>query len=104
MLNDLRAEYAQIGRERDDAGRIADRERFWFFVRVAAICWVWVIVGGFIMAQAFHIRATVGQFYFPGLMAKAEAYLKTGVFVGTAGPLATIIIGWRKAAQRGYLD
>lgn len=104
MQDDLRAEYQRIGAERDEAGRIADRERFWFFVRLAGVCWVWVIIGGFIMARAFHIDATVGQFYFPSLMEKAETYLKVGVFVGTAGPLATLIIGWRKAAQRGYLD
>jgi hypothetical protein len=104
VQDDLRAEYQQIGIERDAAGRIADRERFWFFVRLAAVCWIWVVVGGFIMAQAFHINATVGQFYFPGLMEKAEAYLKAGVFIGTAGPLGTLVIGWRKAAERGYLD
>jgi hypothetical protein len=104
MDRQLRSEYEEIGRERDQAGRVADRERFWFFVRLAGVCWAWVVVGSLVMAQGFHINATVGQFYFPGLMAKAEAYLKGGVFVGTAGPLATLIIGWRKASARGYLD
>lgn len=104
MQADLREEYAKIGAERDAAGRIGDRERFWFFVRVGLVCWVWVIVGGIVMAQAFHIQATVGQFYFPGLMAKAEAYLKAGAFIGFVGPLGTILVGWRKAAARGYLD
>jgi hypothetical protein len=100
----LRTEYAQIGRERDAAGRLADREKFWFFVRLAGICWLWVVVGGVVMAQAFHIRASVGQFYFPDLMDKANAYLKTGVFIGTAGPLGTLIAGWRVGARRGYFD
>ncbi|HET9424115.1 MAG TPA: hypothetical protein VFO55_01990 [Gemmatimonadaceae bacterium] len=104
MHPDLRAEYERIGQERDEAARIAARERRWFFVRVAAACWVWVIVGAAVMAQAFRIDATVGAFYYPGLMAKAEAYLQGGVFIGTAGPLVTLIIGWRKASGRGYLD
>jgi hypothetical protein len=104
MDRDLRSEYERIGAERDEAGRVADRERFWFFVRLAGICWLWVIAGGVIMAQGFHINATVGQFYFPGLMAKAEAWLKGGLFVGTAGPLGTLIVGWRRARARGYLD
>jgi hypothetical protein len=104
MQSDLKVEYERIGQEREAAGRIADRERFWFFVRLAALCWVWVVIGLVIMAQAFRINATVGQFYFPGLMAKADAYLKIGVFVGTGGPLATLIVGWRKASHRGYLD
>lgn len=104
MQPELREEYARIGAERDAAGRMADRERFWFFVRVAAICWIWVVIGAVVMAQAFHINATVGGIYFPKQMAKAHAYLQTGVFIGTAGPLATLIIGWRKASERGYLD
>lgn len=104
MQSDLRTEYKKIGEERDAMGRIADRERFWFFVRVACIAWVWVIIGGVVMAQAFHIQAAVGQFYFPGLMGKAEAYLMGGVFIGTAGPLGTLLVGWRKATHRGYLD
>ena len=91
MDRGLTSEYERIGAERDHAGRLADRERFWFFVRLAGICWLWVIVGGLMLAQGFHINATVGQFYFPGLMAKAEAWLKGGLFVGTAGPLATLI-------------
>lgn len=104
MQDDLRADYARIGQERDDAGRVADREKRWFFIRVAAICWAWVIVGGVVMAQAFHIDATVGHFYFPELMDRANLYLQTGVFVGTAGPLGTLIWGWRAATHRGYLD
>lgn len=104
MQNDLRTEYKKIGEERDAMGRVVDRERFWFFVRVACIAWTWVIIGGAIMAQAFHIQAAVGQFYFPRLMDKADAYLKAGLLIGTAGPLGTLIIGWRKATQRGYLD
>lgn len=104
MDPELRSQYARIGRERDEAGRVADREKFWFFVRLAGVCWAWVAVGGVIMAQAFHINAVVGQFYFPGLMDKANAYLKTGVFIGIAGPLGTLIAGWRIAARRGYFD
>ena len=104
MQADLRDEYARIGRERDATGRLADRERLWFFVKVGAICWLWVIAGAVVMAQGFHVNATVGGFYFPKLMARAESFVSAGVFIGTAGPLATLIWGWRIAARRGYLD
>jgi hypothetical protein len=104
MQDDLRAEYARIGQERDDASRSADREKFWFFVRVAGVCWAWVIVGGLVMAQAFRINAAVGPFYFPELMDRANLFLQAGLFVGTAGPLGTLIWGWRAASHRGYLD
>ena len=104
MQNDLRSEYEQIGRERDESGRIHDRERFWFWVRVAAVGWVWVIIGGIIMATGFHMNATVGEFYFPDVMDRAKLYLDTGVFVGTAGAFATFMWAWRAAAKRGYFD
>lgn len=104
MQPDLRAEYDRIGKERDEAGRVADRERFWFFVRIAVICWVWVIVGMLIMAQGFRINATVGPFFYPDLMDRATLYLEAGVFIGTAGAAGTLIWGWRTANHRGYVD
>ena len=104
MQSDLRDEYARIGTERDSAGRLHDRERFWFWVRIAVACWIWVIIGGVIMAFAFHLNATVGAFYFPEVMDRAELYLKTGVFVGTSGAFTTLVWGWRTASKRGYLD
>ena len=104
MQDDLRSEYAQIGRERDAAGRLHDRERFWFWVRVALAGWIWVIVGGVIMALGFHMNAAVGPFYFPGVMDRAQLYVDTGVFVGTAGAFVTLIWAWRKANKRGYFD
>jgi hypothetical protein len=104
MQSDLRAEYERIGKERDEAGRASDRERFRFFVRIAVISWIWVIIGGALMAKGLNIDATVGPFYFPGLMARAEALFKGGLFIGTAGPLLTIIFGMRMGNNRGYLD
>ena len=104
MQTDLRDEYAQIGRERDQAGRVLDRERRWFWVRVAVVCWVWVILGGVVMAQGFHLNATIGPFYFPDLMDRAQLYVDTGVFVGTAGAFCTIVWAWRVATKRGYFD
>jgi hypothetical protein len=100
----LRSEYAEIGRERDAAGRIHDRERFWFWVRIAALCWVWVAAGAVVMAMGFHMNATVGQFYFPALMDRAKLYVDTGVFVGTAGAFVTLVLAWRIADKRGYFD
>ena len=104
MQNDLRDEYARIGHERDEAGRLHDRAKFWFWVRVAVVCWVWTIIGGAVMANAFHIRATVGQFFFPDLMDEAKLWLEGGLFIGTAGPFVTLIWAWRTASKRGYFD
>jgi hypothetical protein len=102
--NDLRSEYAQIGRERDEAGRLHDRQRFWFWVRIAAVCWIWVAIGAAVMGIGFHMNASVGQFYFPELMDRARLYVDTGVFVGTAGAFGTLMWAWRTAAKRGYFD
>lgn len=104
MQDDLREEYARIGNERTLAGRDHDRARFWFWARIAAVCWIWVVIGGVIMAQGFHMNATVGPFYFPDVMDTAKLVVETGVFVGTAGAAATLIWGWRTADKRGYFD
>ena len=104
MQEDLRAEYAEIGRERDESGRVHDRQRFWFWVRVALGCWAWTIVGAAIMANAFHIQAVVGPFFFPDRMDVARLWLQGGLLIGTAGPFATLIWGWRTANKRGYFD
>ena len=104
MQEDLRAEYAEIGRERDQAGRVHDRQRFWFWVRVAAVALCWVIVGAVIMAQGFHMNAVVGKFYFPDVMDRAQLWVDTGAFVGTAGPFATFMWAWRTGSRRGYFD
>lgn len=104
MDEKLRTEYAEIGRERDAAGRVHDRERFWFYVRIGAVCWAWVVVGGLIMAQGFHMNAVVGQFYFPDVMDRAQLWVDTGATVGSAGAFATLMWGWRAASKRGYLD
>ena len=69
-----------------------------------AWCWVWVVVGGVLIGESFHINATVGWIYFPKLMAKAQACFLGGVFVGAAGPLVTLLVAWRKAMNRGLLD
>jgi hypothetical protein len=104
VKEDLRAEYAEIGRERDESGRVHDRQRFWFWVRIAGMSWVWVIIGGVIMAQGFHMNAVVGTFYFPDVLDRAQLWVDTGVFVGTAGAFATLMWGWRAASKRGYFD
>jgi hypothetical protein len=56
------------------------------------------------MANAFHIQAAVGQFFFPDLMDEAKLWLQGGLLVGTAGPLGTLIWAWRSASKRGYFD
>ena len=104
MDENLRTEYARIGRERDEAGRVHDRHRLWFWVRVAAIAWAWVVAGVLILGQGLHINATVGQFYFPDAMDRAKLWFQAGIFVGTAGPVGTYMWAWRAASKRGYLD
>src|SRR6201989_1303582 len=96
MDSDLRAEYDRIGREKDAAGKEADRSKVRFLVQVAAMCWVWVIIGMALVGESFHIDATIGQLYYPALLAKAQAYFSAGMFVGTAGPIGTLLWGWRR--------
>lgn len=104
MQVNLRDEYTRIGQERDAAGREFDRSKLWFFVRIGAVCWAWTIAGAVVMAQAFHIDASVGQFYFPERMETAQLWMKGGLLIGTGGPLGTLIWGWRTAGRRGYFD
>jgi hypothetical protein len=80
------------------------RERRRFALVTLAVCWLWVIAGGGLMGQSLHINASVGPLYFPGLMARAQLLFTTGLFMGTAGPLATLLVAWRKAMQRGLID
>jgi hypothetical protein len=104
MDSNLRTEYEQIGREKQEAGKEADRTRVRFFAGVAGVCWVWVMIGMVLVGESFHINATVGQFYYPALMARAQAYFSGGIFIGTAGPIGTLLWAWRRAIARGYLD
>jgi hypothetical protein len=104
VQDDLRSEYAQIGRERDEASRIHDRARFRFWVRVVLVCWAWTVLGAAVMANAFHIRATVGAFFFPDLMDRAKLWMQAGMLIGTAGSFATLVWAWRTADKRGYFD
>jgi hypothetical protein len=104
VQDDLRHEYSRIGAERDAFGRAHDREKFWFWVRIAAACWGWVIIGAVVMAQGFHMNAAIGAFYFPDVMDRAKLYVDSGVFVGTAGAFATLVWSWRTASKRGYFD
>jgi hypothetical protein len=104
MQPDLRTEYERIGRELQESGKEADRHKVRFFVRLGGVCWVWVIIGLALVGESFHINATVGHFYYPALMAKAQMYFSAGMFVGTAGPIGTLLWGWRRASALGYLD
>lgn len=79
-------------------------ERRRLMIQTLAWCWLWVIAGGLLLGESFHINALVGWIYFPRLMAKAEAFFLGGLFVGTVGPLVTLFIAWRKAMDRGLLD
>jgi hypothetical protein len=80
------------------------RERRRLALQMLGWCWLWAIVGGLLMGESFHINAVVGWIYFPRLMARAQGYFLGGLFVGTAGPLSTLFVGWRRAMDRGLLD
>ena len=94
----------RIAAEYDADARDAKRERRRLAWQTLALCWGCVIIGAALMGESFHISATVGWIYFPHLMAKAQAYFWTGMFVGVAGPLASLIIGGHRAMSRGLLD
>lgn len=79
-------------------------ERRRFYITTLGWCWVWVVIGGVLMAQSFHMNAVIGWVYFPKMMARAQAYFASGLFIGTAGPLATLLVAWRRALNRGLLD
>jgi hypothetical protein len=84
--------------------RDVKRELRRFALSTLAWCWLWVVIGGVLMAKSFHVNATVGWVYFPNLMARAELLFNTGLFIGTAGPLGTLLVAWRKAMNRGLLE
>ena len=104
MHPDLRKEYARIGAERDQAGRAHDRQRFWFWVKVGCACWGWSLVGAAVAFNSLHIRASVGQFFFPDAMETAKMWMNAGILIGTGGPFATLVWAWRTADKRGYFD
>jgi hypothetical protein len=79
-------------------------ERRRFMIQTLAWCWAWAILGGLLMGESLHINAVVGWIYFPRLMARAQAFFLAGLFVGTAGPLTTLFVAWRRAMDRGLLD
>ena len=56
------------------------------------------------MANAFHIQASVGAFFFPDRMDVAKLWLQAGMLIGTGGAFATLIWAWRTANKRGYFD
>ena len=96
--------HERIAAEYEAGARDAKRERRRFAIWTIAICWTWVVVGGGLMGQGLHINATIGPFYFPRLMDRANALFSAGLFIGTAGPIATLLTAWRKASNRGILD
>jgi hypothetical protein len=96
--------HQRIADEYEADARDITRERRRFVLLTLGGCWFWVLVGGVLMGKSFHINATVGWVYFPTLMARAQAYFVGGLFVGTAGPLATLLIAWRRGMTRGLLE
>jgi len=84
--------------------RDVKRERRRLALQVVGWCWIWVVIGGLLMAESFHINATVGWIYFPKLMDRAQGFFLGGLFIGTAGPLISLLVGWRRAMGRGLLE
>jgi hypothetical protein len=96
--------HQRIADEYEADARDVKRERRRFALLTLCWCWLWVLAGALLMAKSFHINATVGFIYFPHLMDRAQAYFMSGLFVGTAGPFASLLIAWKKAMTRGLLD
>lgn len=96
--------HQRIADEYEADARDIKRERWSFALLTLAGCWFWVVVGAVLMGESFHINAVVGWVYFPKLMARAQGYFMGGLFVGTAGPLGTLLFAWRRAMDRGLLQ
>src|SRR5205823_3645002 len=96
--------HQRIADEYEADARDAKRERWRFMLRTLAWCWLWVMIGGVLMAESFHLNATVGWIYFPHLMARAQGFFIGGLFIGTAGPVVSLLVAWRRAMSRGLLE
>jgi hypothetical protein len=96
--------HQRIAEEIDAGARDAKRERRRVYVWTLAACWICVAIGGALMGEALNTNASVGPVYFPELMDRADRFWKGGLFIGTAGPIASLLVGWRIAMNRGLLD
>jgi hypothetical protein len=96
--------HARIAAAYEADARDIKRERLAMAIRTVGWCWAWVLAGAGLMGEALHINASVGPFYYPGLMARAQLFFAGGFFIGTAGPLATLLMAWRKAVSRGLIE
>lgn len=100
----LKAEYERIGRERDEAGKLADRDKRRFMVRTLVWCWVWSLAGIALILKSWNVRGQIGFIELPGQMLLAKTYFWSGLVVGTGGSFGALVYGWRKAMDRGLLD
>ena len=96
--------HARIAAEYEADALDIKRERRRLALQTLGSCWLCVIVGAGLMGESFHINATVGWIYYPRLMAKAQAFFSAGLFVGVAGPFASLVIGAQRAMSRGLLS
>jgi hypothetical protein len=95
--------HARIAAEYAADARDIKRERRRLALQTLGWCWFWCIVGVALMGESFHINATVGWLYFPKTMARAQGFFLGGLFAGTAGPLISLFIGWRRAMDRDLI-
>jgi hypothetical protein len=96
--------HERIAAEYEESARDAKRERRQLALKTVAWCWLWVMIGAGLFGEGLHINASVGWVVYPDLMARAQLFAMSGIFVGTAGPVATLFVAWRLALNRGLLD
>jgi len=87
----VEAEYDRIGREREQAGRDAEREYRWELVRVCAAMFGWMLVGSVTAGFGFRTHdADTGMIY-----------MYAGMVINCAGVVWTIARAYRRGEERG---
>ena len=81
----------QLERQRQTDHRLAERDKVWDFVRAAAECWLWLILGLALIAWSVH---TTDQRY-------ARIAFLVGLAVGNGGIFYTILSLYRRGEARG---
>ena len=81
----------ELARRRSAEHREAERDKRRDYVRTAIVCWAWCILGLVFIALSFHLTDIV----------IAEALFWTGLGIGNAGIIFTLLALYRRGEKRG---
>ena len=81
----------ELARRRDAEHQQARRDTRRDYIRTALVCWAWCILGLAFIALSFHLTD----------MTIAEGFFWTGLGVGNAGMIFTLLGAYRRGEQRG---